>query len=78
MNVEPFRILLASQPDRERLVAEIYLSDEQVADLSEEVPGTILLEIFPKPTGGLWAIDLHSFQRVLRIAEQSLQDRNRQ
>jgi len=72
MNVDPFRILIASPPDRERLVAELYLEDEQVAEISQEVIGKFLVEIFPKLSGRPWSFDLSSFQLALNASADCL------
>ncbi len=73
MNVAPFRILLASPPERENLVVAIFLGREQVAEISHETPGIFVLEVFPRAGGGSWEFDLDAFQLALKVGSEQLQ-----
>ena len=46
-------ISLASPPDREKLVAEVFYEDEQWAEINQE-SGTLQLEIYPRCNGQHW------------------------
>lgn len=50
------RILLASPPDRERLVAEIFFDDIQWAEINQEREG-LEVEFYARPDGEPWRID---------------------
>lgn len=67
-------IQLASPPDRNRLVAEIFEDNQQIVEVSweEDKP---MLEIYPKPdpnSRGIWRIELDSFIEALSSARQRL------
>jgi hypothetical protein len=64
---------IASLPDRENTVSEIWFGNDQVAEVSNEGDGTALIEIFPAPTGGVWSFDLNAFQEILAEAKGNLQ-----
>lgn len=62
---------LASPPDREHLVAEIWLGNNQVAEISQESSEPVL-EIYPNPEGGAWLLPLASFVAAVQQATQHL------
>lgn len=66
------QIQIASLPDRKNTVSEIWLGDNQVAEVSNESYGTTLIEIFPAPEGGVWSFDLEAFQAILTEAKGNL------
>lgn len=69
----PFTIQLASVPDRELLVAEIWLGDTQVAEVSQESNAPVV-EIFPHPRGGAWILPLVPFLSAVQEAAERLFD----
>jgi hypothetical protein len=69
--MEKFRVNIASLPDRERLVSEIFLGDTQVAEINQEGDHP-RLEIYPRPEGGAWDFDLDSFLETVVAAKQAL------
>lgn len=54
-------ITIASVPDREDPVAELWYGDEMWGEVRHE-RGNFQLELYPRPNGGSWNFDL---QRVL-------------
>lgn len=52
MKAARFSIQYASPPDRKEVVAEIWIEDEQCGELSHD-EGQLLLEVYPRPSGGL-------------------------
>jgi hypothetical protein len=68
---EEMRIYISSLPDRERLVAEIFLGDEQWAELNQE-GNRLSLEIYPKPSGGYWSLDFEDVVNILAEAKRRL------
>jgi hypothetical protein len=63
----------ASLPDRENTVSEIWFGNDQVAEVSNESDGTMLIEIFSAPDGGTWSFDLDALQAILIEAKGNLQ-----
>ena len=61
------KILITSPPDRENLVAEIWVDDFQLAEVSQD--GDVqLIEIYPHPRGGPWRL---SFQQVHQAMKEA-------
>jgi hypothetical protein len=65
------RITIASPPDREKLVAEIFFGNEQWAELNQE-EDDLRLEIYPKQDGRPWLISLQDAVRALDEAKDRL------
>jgi hypothetical protein len=63
---------IASLPDKENVVSEIWFGNDQVAEVSSENSKTIQIEIFPAPNFGAWSFDLEAFQTVLADAKSNL------
>ena len=61
---EKMRVCISSPPDRERLVAEILLGDEQWAELNQE-GNKLSLEIYPKRSGEYWLLDFEDVVDIL-------------
>lgn len=64
---------IASLPDRENTVSEIWFGDKQVAEVSNENHCTVLIEIFSNPDGGTWSFNLDALQAILTEAKENLQ-----
>lgn len=56
-------IEVASVPDRDELVAELWQGSEQVAELSNE-SGRLVLQVYPPKTGA-WEFELSRFEEAL-------------
>lgn len=61
------RITIASPPDCEKLVAEIFFGDEQWAELNQE-DGSLTLEIYPRRDGKPWIL---SYNEVVQAATEA-------
>ncbi|APX74922.1 hypothetical protein BUW96_08555 [Achromobacter insolitus] len=59
-----FTKLIASPPDRECVVYEIWLGNSQVAEISREPGKSLEIQISPLPEGG-WRFDLDEFLAAL-------------
>jgi hypothetical protein len=59
-------IEVASVPDRDELVAELWMGDRQVAELSQD-GGKQLLQLYPPADGKWWEFELDEF--VSRLGE---------
>ncbi len=66
-----YRICIASPPDREYLVAEIFFDDVQWAEINRERE-TLEIEFYPRPDGTPWRIDYEDVLGVLHEAKQKL------
>jgi hypothetical protein len=66
---------LASLPDRENVVYEIYSDSDQVTEVSNEPDNGIRIEIFPCPhTGKIWNFDFNEFYTLIEQAKQNIDD----
>lgn len=71
--VPTLRVKVASVPDRQSLVAEIWYGHRQVAEINEETHEP-LIELYPNPDGGPWRIPLGLFLSAMREAAQRLEN----
>lgn len=63
---------IASLPDRDFVVSEIWFGNDQVAEVFSEDGKSIHIELFPARDGGVWSFDLDAFQAILTKARSSL------
>lgn len=69
-----WRISIASPPDREKPVAEIFYANIQWAELNQE--GLELsLEIYPQPDGRPWRVSYAEVVEILQEARRQLLQR---
>jgi hypothetical protein len=73
MNMLPAKMKMdiASPPDREQLVAEIFYEDGQWAEINQE-SGALTVELYPRPDGKPWSFPLHDAVSALQIAATRL------
>jgi hypothetical protein len=64
-------ISIASPPDREKLVAEIFYGREQWAELNTE-SDSLTIELYPRPTGDPWSFAYDSAVAALQEARRRL------
>jgi hypothetical protein len=69
------RVKIASVPDRENLVGELWQGDVMWAELSHERAGSLVLEIYPNGSGAPWAFDFEDLMRSLKEAQSRLLER---
>lgn len=62
---------IASLPDREKLVAELFVGTEQFAELNTE-SGELLLEVYPRQDGEPWRLSYAELLEALSHAKQRL------
>ena len=67
-----FSIEIASVPDRDGVVAEIWWDDSQVAELRRSGEGDLLIEVYAPPSGGAWSFALSAFLDALNAAQNRL------
>lgn len=71
-------VQIASVPDRDNLVAELWCGDEQWGEISQETEN-LLLEIYPRTSGendNVWSFDLTEIMGKLRAAQQQIESKN--
>ena len=66
------RICIASPPDREKLVAEIFFGDMQWAEINQE-HGTLEVEFYARPDGQPWRLKFSDALNGLEEARRRLQ-----
>lgn len=70
------KVLITSPPDRENLVAEVWVDDCQFAEVSQE-DGTRLVEMYAHPRGETWRISFHDLIEVMELASVRLDEMNK-
>ena len=63
---------IASLPDREYVVAELWYGDVQWGELFQKQGSLLTLEIYPNPTGNPWAFEFNDVVEILAQAKCSL------
>lgn len=63
---------IASLPDRENVVYEIYAGSDQVAEISNEPDVGLRIDIFTCPNGGCWSFDFNEFRALIEQAEKNI------
>ena len=69
-----FTIELTSVPDRDGLVAEVWLQREQLAELRRE-HDELRVQIYPRPSDQPWDIPWDQLLDALQAAREKLEDR---
>lgn len=64
-------VVIASPPDREKLVAMIDYDHEQWAELNQE-SGTLTLELYPRRDGKPWQFSFEEALTALQLAHNRL------
>lgn len=67
-----FTIEIASVPDRDDVVAEIWWGDAMVAEMHRAASGELQLDIYPTESHDPWSFDLKSWLTALVEAQQKL------
>ncbi len=62
---------IAGLPDRENLVAELWLDDCEWGEISNE-DGNVVLELYPHPSGAPWRLDPVKVERLINLARRDL------
>jgi hypothetical protein len=64
-------VILASPPDREKLVAEISVDHEVWAEINQETE-QLVLEIYPRRDGKAWVLQLNEALEAVERATKRL------
>ena len=67
-----FTIEIASVPDRDDVVAEIWWGDAMVAELNRGITGGVEIEIYATESRDPWSFDLASWLAALAEAQRKL------
>lgn len=65
---------IASTPDRDEPVAELWQDDVMWGELARQPAGGLALAIYPSPSGRPWSFDLAEFDALIRQASQRLRE----
>jgi hypothetical protein len=66
-----FKIDIASPPDREKLVAQIMVGNEQCAEINQDGE-ELFIELYGRQDGKPWAFSYSSFMSTLESAKAKL------
>lgn len=66
------KVEIASVPDRDDLVAEIWQEDEMVAEIQRTPDGRFVLELYPSPNQRPWSFDFEYWMAALSEAQRRL------
>ena len=69
--VSQIQVDIASPPDREKLVAQLMIGNEQWGELNQE-HDTLLLEFYPRQDERPWEIDFNAAIEALMEAKRRL------
>jgi hypothetical protein len=72
--VTAIQVDIASPPDREKLVAEIFIGNEQWAEINQE-KNELELEIYPRQDGRPWIIPFGLAMEALETGRRRLLQR---
>jgi hypothetical protein len=70
--MEKFDITIASLPDREHLVAEIFYEEAQWAEISEETENDIIIQFYSPPSQEYWEFPLNDAIKIIEISKKEL------
>lgn len=70
--MEKFRIIIASLPDRERLVAEILYKGVQWAEISQEKEDELIIQLYSHPREKNWEFPYDEALQILEEAKNKL------
>jgi hypothetical protein len=66
-----FKIDIASPPDRDKLVAQIMVGNEQCAEINQD-GDELVIELYGRQDGQPWAFSYSSFASTLEAAKAKL------
>ena len=64
--------VVASVPDRDNVVYEIYYGRDQVVEISNELESGLQIEIFAPHDGGSWQLNFNEFRELIEQAEKNI------
>ncbi|MBZ2188658.1 hypothetical protein K8B33_15085 [Alcanivorax sp. JB21] len=67
-----FIVEIASSPDRDDLVAEIWWNDQMVAELRRSPDGGRYIDLYPSPSRVPWSFSLDDWTKAVEEAKSQL------
>jgi hypothetical protein len=67
-----FVIEVASSPDRDTLVAEIWWNDQMVAEVRQTGDGHEVIDLYPCPSGMPWSFGVGEWLEAVKVATSRL------
>jgi hypothetical protein len=67
-----FIVELASSPDRDELVAEIWWNDQMVAEVRRASDGSRYIDLYPSPSRIPWSFQLREWLAAIKEADTRL------
>jgi hypothetical protein len=67
-----FVVQLASCPDRDRLVAEIWWNDQMIAEMRQSSDDSRYIDLYPSPSRIPWSFKLEEWLSAIKEAERRL------
>jgi hypothetical protein len=67
-----FLVEVASSPDRDELVAEIWWNEQMVAEIRKAPDGARFVDVYPSPSCVPWSFDLEDLLAALNQANRRL------
>lgn len=67
-----FVIEVASSPDRDELVAEIWWNDQMVAEVRRTGDGRRFVDLYPSPSGTPWSFVVDEWLDAIKEAKNRL------
>jgi hypothetical protein len=67
-----FVVEIASSPDRDGVVAEIWWNDQMVAEIRRGADGKRYIDVYPSPSRKPWAFRLDEWLAAVNEAESRL------
>jgi hypothetical protein len=63
--MKTLRAQIASAPDRDNVIYEIWHGRYEVAEISKEPGRDYEIELYPAPAGEIWHFDLNEFKAMI-------------
>lgn len=63
---------LSSVPDRDQIVAEVWLGEEMLAEVTWDSTKKYMVEIYSNPNGEVWKLNYDEFIQALNLAKTRL------
>lgn len=75
MNDKTLEVFIASPPDRDCLVVQLFVKDGGQWGEIIKNGDNVTLELYPEPSDGVWRLDMSEVLHVLTLGQKELLDR---
>jgi hypothetical protein len=69
--IDNYRIIIASPPDREKVVSEVWCGEEMWAEVANEA-GPLTICFYPRTNGKPWMLDYEDVVKAIQMAKDKL------